>query len=426
MPTKNCSTATGLVHYSSSLNVIKDGLNFDGGHIPLRTVFPKLDGTNQGDFMKKLSWVLMGAFAFNVAQASVNLEMDRAWEGISDPLRMSSNFNRDFTALPVRGNATDPQKYWSSDYWARNKGGINYRWNSSRPTGFNLKSPTKAEAMMMSTAQLASLSPSEKFDLFNGRYDYPVKREVAAYANPSRPSWEGICDGWAAAALNHDEPTPLTLANPDGIQIPFGSSDIKGLLSWYYAKHWSGGYAMMGRRCNGGINIGTDRCQQDMNAGAFHIVLSNRLGVEGISFIADIDRGAEVWNHLAYDYRSTVVSANLPPRSTSASGTVKVARVKTTVHYVYLLARNTWEPVLGTSRQRTISRSYDYYLDLNAAGRIIGGDWISTQRPDFLWLERKVTGFSGVYGKLGQLLREIPVIEEELAGSEAETETEMQ
>ncbi len=312
--------------------------------------------------MKKMSVLLLGALALNVAHASVNLELDsidRAWQGISDPLRMSSAFNRDFASLPLSGDASDPQKYWSSDYWARNKGGINYRWNAARPTGFNLVSPTKEQAMTMTTAELASLSPSEKWDLFNGRYDYPLKKRIASYASPSRPSWEGICDGWAGAALNHDEPKSITVANPDGIQIPFGSSDIKGLLSWYYAREWAGGYAMMGRRCNGGINIGTDRCTHDMNAGAFHIVLANRLGTDGVSFVADIDRNSEVWNHLAFDFRSRIVSSNLPRRSTSASGTVKVARVRTTVDYVWLLRRNTWEPVLGTSAQRTNSRTYE-------------------------------------------------------------------
>ncbi len=362
--------------------------------------------------MKNISWVMMGAIALNVAHASVNLELDsidRAWQGISDPLRMSSAFNREFTSLPLEGKASDPQKYWSSDYWARNKGGINYRWNSARPTGFNLVSPTKAQALLMSTAELAALSPSEKWDLFTGSYDYPLKKRIASYASPGRPSWEGICDGWAGAALNHDEPRPITASNPDGIQIPFGASDIKGLLSWYYAREWAGGYAMMGRRCNGGINIGTDRCTHDMNAGAFHIVLANRLGTDGVSFIADIDRNSEVWNHMAYDFTSRIVSSNLPRRSTSASGTVKVARVRTTVNYVWLLQRNTWEPVLGTSAQRTNSRSYEYYLDLNAQGRIIGGDWISTQRPDFLWLERKVGVFGGLFSRLGELLNEVPV-----------------
>lgn len=393
----------------------------------LQIVFPRLNTINQGDFMKKLTWALVGACALQVAHASVNLDSDdkRAWEGISSPLRMSSTFERNFTLLPLTGKVGDPQKNWSSDYWARKKGGINYRWNAATPTGFNLVSPTKEQAMMMTEGELASLSPSEKWDLFTGRYDYPLKKKIAAYASPSRPSWEGICDGWAGAALNHDEPAPKTVANPDGIQIPFGSSDIKGLLSWYYAKEWSGGYGMMGRRCNGPSSSSTDRCVHDMNAGAFHIVLSNRLGKDGLAFIADIDRNSEVWNHLANSFTTRVLYNNLRPRSTSASGTVKVARVRTTVSYVWLLARNTWEPVLGTSRQRTSPRTYEYYLDLTSDGRIIGGDWISSQRPDFLWLEKKVTGFGGLLSRLGELLNETTIeTETEPETTEADTEPE--
>lgn len=361
--------------------------------------------------MTRLSWALMGALALNVAHASVNLDDKRAWEGISDPLRMSATFNRSFDTLPLTGKSGDPQKYWSSDYWARNKGGINYRWNAARPTGFNLVSPTKEQAMKMSASELSALSPSEKWDLYNGRYDYPLKKKVAAYASPSRPSWEGICDGWSGASLNHDEPRPVTLTNPDGIQIPFGSSDLKGLLSWYYAKEYGGGFAMMGRRCGGGTIFGPDRCNNDMNAGAFHIVLANRLGTEGVSFIADMDRNKEVWNHLAFDYNSTIVSSNLGPRGSSARGTAKVVRVRTTLNFVWLLTKNNWEPVMGTELQKTNSRIYEYFLDLNSEGRIIGGDWISNQRPDFLWLEQKTPAFGGLFVRMPEVLTEIPLAE---------------
>jgi hypothetical protein len=328
----------------------------------------------------------------------------RRWSRISDPLIMSTTFNREFADLPRSGKVSDPDKYWSSDYWARYKGGINYRWNASRPTGFNLQSPTKEQALTMSQSQLRALSPSEKWDLFVGRYDYPTKNEVDDYASPDRPSWEGICDGWAGAAFNHDEPAPTMLLNPDGVQVPFGSADIKALLSWYYAKKHSGGYDQMGQRCNGTTG-GTDRCQHDMNAGAFHIVVSNKLGVDGKTFIADIDRGSQVWNHIAYDFKSTLRNSNLKPLSTSAPGTVRMVRMRTVVRYVFL-ARNYWEPVLGTSRQKTSTRTYEYYLDLNADGEILGGEWITSQRPDFLWLERKVSRFTGHFSKLPLLLQE--------------------
>lgn len=360
--------------------------------------------------MKKacLLFLALGFSKFSVG--APDIDIDRAWARISNPLIMSTTFNRNFSSLPLAGTVGDKQKYWSSDYWARYKGGINYRWNASRPTGFNLRSPSKAEAMTWSQARLRTLSPSEKWDLYLGRYDYPTKREVNNYASPNRPSWEGICDGWAGAALNHDEPNPIIVQNPDGIAVPFGTSDIKALLSWYYAKKWAGGYAMMGYRCNGS-DPGYDRCTQDMNAGSFHIVLSNKLGVDGKSFIADIDRGREVWNHLAYKFSSTIRAQNLPPLSTSAPGTVQLVQVRSVVSYVWILPRNTWDPVLP-DRQVLRTRTYDYYLDLDAAGNIIGGEWISTTRPDFLWLERKVTSFGGLFRKLPDLLKETPLSEE--------------
>lgn len=353
--------------------------------------------------MKKVSYALLGLSFMQLSFASADLDIDRAWTRISDPLIMSTTFNRSFSSLPLAGEVSDRQKYWSSDYWARYKGGINYRWHALRPSGFNLISPTREAALTMSSDALSRLGPSEKWDLFIGRYDYPTKNEVNNYASPTRPTWEGICDGWAGAAMNHDEPNPVVVSNPDGVQIPFGTSDIKALLSWYYAKKHSGGYDQMGYRCRGS-DAGTDRCQHDMNAGSFHVVLANKLGVDGTTFIADIDRNSEVWNHIAYDYKSTIRSSNLAPLPTSAPGTVKLARVRTVVKYVFLLRKNTWTPVLGTSLQRTSTRTYEYFLDLDSTGRIIGGDWISNQRPDFLWLERKVSRFGGLFTRLPEIL----------------------
>src|SRR4051794_18725420 len=121
--------------------------------------------------MKKFLFVT-GLIFSQVSLASPDIDIDRAWARISDPLIMSTTLNRNFSELPLTGSAGDKQKYWSSDYWARNKGGINYRWNAARPSGFNLISPTKDQAMAMSQAQLRALAPSEKWDLYIGRYDY--------------------------------------------------------------------------------------------------------------------------------------------------------------------------------------------------------------------------------------------------------------
>lgn len=344
--------------------------------------------------------VLIAVCILSVSSAfSAELSDKSAWGKVSDPLLLGVQ-TRLINSLPLSGTVANPLRYWSSDFWSKRKGGINYRWNALKPTGQNLKSPSKEQVARMSIAELATLAPTEKLDLLSGSYDYPLKREIAKYANPRAPEWEGICNGWSEASMHHDEPTPVTVTNPDGIAIPFGSSDIKALLSWYYFRKSADGYARMGSRCY----EKDDTCNNDLNAGAFHLILTNRLGIQGESFIADIDRGNEVWNHTAMRFSTVVKRADLGRRRSSARGTVRVMRVVTTVDYTFVLKKNSWEPVLGTEHQKVTPRTYEYYLEMDANGAIIGGEWISKQRPDFMWVSTGTTEFTGNMARLVDLI----------------------
>lgn len=325
----------------------------------------------------------------------------RPWESSSSPVRMSKHFKKKFSDLPLVGIAIGKGRYWSSHYWPLNKGNINLRWNSKAPRGFNLDSPDREEAQVLSEEDLKELAPSEKLDLLNGHYTYPLKRRVAKRTSPQRKDWEGICHGWAMAAMNHAEPLPKTLTNPQGLKIPFGSSDIKALLSYYYAYHYNPSSThQMGRRCRENKNT----CDHDLNAGAFHIVLTNKLGLQGTSFIADIERKREVWNQVVYSYRTEVQEDDLPPSVNSASGTRKVIRVKTNMTVAFNIVKNSWLPVLGTNLQTFRQVDYEYDLDIDSDGEIIGGDWRSEARPDFLWKVSPVKKFYGSFSRLPELL----------------------
>lgn len=336
------------------------------------------------------------------ASLSNAFAIDLPWEDNSRPQIMSKDFTHSFKQLPLSGRINDVQRLWANDYWPRKRGGINYRWNSKTPSGFELKSPLKEELVLLAPEDIAALAPSEKLDLLNGDYEYSIVKEVAANANPDSPIWHGICNGWAPASLNHDEPLPKTLVNPDGVQIPFGSSDIKALLSYYYAfKYDPVTTHQMGRRCKLGFG---KNCNQDMNAGAFHIVLANKLGINGVSFIADIERGTAVWNHAITKYTSTIVNPFMEPARKSAEGTVKRVQILTEMEYVSKIKKNSWEPVLGTEGQINAVKKYEYTLDLDANDNIIGGEWISKQRPDFIWTMDRAQSFNGRFARLSELL----------------------
>ncbi len=289
------------------------------------------------------------------------------------------------------------------------KGNINYRWNSYDPIGFNLDSPTRDEAMEGSEVSFSLLSPSEKYDLWTGNYNYPVVLDVASRARRDAEYWEGICDGWAPATSNHSEPTPKTMTNPDGIKVPFGSSDIKALLSYYYAFYHQVPTNQEGTRCNrrGGLFNRNPRCNNDndLNAGTFHIIMTNRIGVEKIGFIADLENNQEVWNHPVMKYDSTV-EYEKGPQEKSVPGTDKTVYVKTRITYVDESNVNTWTPIIGTAYQIYSYRDYEYSLDLDQKGNIIGGNWESQEFPDFLWAKGKVEFFTGKFPRLGELLND--------------------
>ncbi len=41
----------------------------------------------------------------------------------------------------------------------------------------------------------------------------------------------------APASMYYEQPDPFVITNKDGIQIPFGSSDIKALLIYFVAEY---------------------------------------------------------------------------------------------------------------------------------------------------------------------------------------------
>jgi hypothetical protein len=351
-----------------------------------------------------VKWMSALVVSLSLSQVALSapLHFDEGWNpSISGPDIMNMNFEKNFTTLPLSGKVSGSEKYWSGDYWPLRNGNINYRWYSQNKIGFNLISPGLERAKKMTIPQLAELSPSEKYDLLTGRYDYPLKNKVSEIANPSAEIWEGICHGWSPASMNHNEPTPKLLFNPDGIEVPFGSTDIKALLSYYYAHvHRAADTHQMGSRCYE-ENSRQTNCNNDLNAGAFHIVLANRIGFEKKGVIADMQRFKEVWNNPITSYQSRVLGSNRP-RSTSASGTTQVFYLQTTVTYA-AKGIHDWHPVNGTAKQTQRSQVFEYEIELSGDGTIIGGEWKSKSRPDFLWIMPRAQAFNGILSRLGEL-----------------------
>lgn len=338
-----------------------------------------------------------------------------------------------FASLPLEAKLKDDRFGWSETYWPSNMGGIAYRWNHPNPQPFTYKLYTKEELQKMSEAELSQLSPAELYDISQGDYSYPLTKKVLKTYNPKDLWWEGICHGWSQAAANYAEPMKVVVTNKDGIHVPFGSSDVKGLLSMHDAFNSKGRYVRVGERCavkgkvegeeepEDGIvpkisprDAQRDECR-DVNAGAFHLILTNMIGVNSQSFVADVDRFNDVWNQPITSYTSQVLGEVALDENDKKAGVSKKVRIHTKMTYgeelIFYDAKKeaegeigfvSKEPVTGTPVQMFTTREYEYALELDVNGNVIGGEWITESRPDMLWAKsRDVTFLNGKFPLAG-------------------------
>jgi hypothetical protein len=332
--------------------------------------------------------------------------LSSAWNSSNNPYNIGSSLKLQLNQLPLDGRLKDQRLGWPGNHWPNYVGGIAHRWSSSNPQNFTYKFLTLSELNNLEPHEIRELSPAEKFDILNGNYRYPTVRRVFSRVSPYENEWHGICHGYAPAALNHPEPSSVTLVNPDGISVHFYSSDVSALMSFYYANVVSSPVSLVGSRCNYFEDSRMRRKHEtnckDINAGSFHLILTNKLGLDGTGFVADIDRYAEVWNHIAVNYQA-LFRGESAPVNTSARGTARRVQLETIVTYAAAIAPK-FEPVLNTEAAEYAQQTYEYYLDLDESGQIIGGDWISKLRPDFVWTQEKAI-FKNNWESLNEVYR---------------------
>lgn len=325
------------------------------------------------------------------------LEMDALRVNVSEEILLNLPMFKNFDLLPMRGDILDKNRFWSGDSWRLINGSINYRWNSPGKEGRYAIPPHPRDLKVMKLEQLKQLSPSEKYDLLMGRYDYPLKNEIDRTLPDQPQDWEGLCHGWAAASLNHFEPSPKVLRNPDGLMIPFGSSDIKALLTYYYSKQLVRMNDQYGQRCERNGLLEDDQCDDDVSPVAFHAILANTLGLRGMTFIMDIERYKEVWNHPIVSYESKI-------RSDKRNNGRRSIIVQTTLNYTDVVERASWEPTNGTYSHMTSQYVVSYKLELDREGNMLSGMWLTNNRPDFIWRMSRVNKFEGYLAGIEKLI----------------------
>lgn len=333
------------------------------------------------------------------------LSFARSWDSHSNPLLLNKDFSIKFDETLTEGKLSDGRKGWPGNHWSNWLGGAAYRWSAANPQNFKYKLNKLEDLQNLEPHELAELSPTEKFDIFKGDYNYSTTRTELSRVSPNESKWHGICHGYAPASANHSEPQTLILTNADGVEIKFYSSDVAALLSLYYAEFAKTPVQFVGRRCKSsrGVRVWNKGSCETLNPGSLHVALNNTLG-NGQPLILDIEGGFEVWNFVATSFKTYFLASDAPI-STSAPGTARRILVETTVAF----AADTppkFNPVLFTDDAYYVHRLYEYYLDLDANDNIVGGEWISKNGPDFMWLQDKAE-FKGSWSALNEVYQPI-------------------
>lgn len=309
---------------------------------------------------------------------------------------------------------------WAGHYWPAFRDSINDRW-----AGGSTESPAAkyARAFGLDPKEVEdAVSRAHGIDRHTGARrctdstecdeslgEVCGKRGGAAYGR-CIPTWVGMCHAWAPAAIL--EPEPMRSVWLAGVE--FKVQDIKALVTLVYDSTRARGVAL---RCElePGLREAFDRygrpvreeCR-DTNAGTYHLLMTNYLGIRGESFVEDRVRGFEVWNQPMRGYTITkkvevsAEEANRLVGTEEGAFTYRFNEQARQVVHVALEARYIGESPAsqdGNLRAQidryTGTDRYEYVLELDDSGRILGGEWVGDSKrnhPDFLWLPLSRTG----------------------------------
>jgi hypothetical protein len=205
--------------------------------------------------------------------------------------------------------------------------------------------------------------------------------EAAHSAQHAGTPWAGHCNGLAAAGINTPEPRKPVVRNG----VTFSVEQVKALLVEAYQGTVSSG-RVVGGSCSQPLTTDahgrpTDDWCRDLNPGSLHLALGNFIGKFGVPVVLDIQNGVQVWNYPAVSYNASinVIDAH------------EAQRLVTGQSAAYSFNSNA---VSFRSVTMTISLINNtqlfltYVLELDANGKVIGGEWTGSSKinhPDFVW-----------------------------------------
>jgi hypothetical protein len=353
----------------------------------------------------------------------------------NDPARMSQHLTYKLSDLPKKGWRDTPvwkdtypeavgkaASVWADTYWPTSEGSHNNRWQ-----GEATKSPLEKYDAAFNNAPGCEHYPSAfygtgakaEWDTYYGCAGPAAKWQSQNFQGGGEmhdgkdndgdgkiddygsdgsidgvQGWWGTCHAWTPASQLVPEPQhAVTLDN-----VKFEVGDIKGIIQNAFD---STSAVMLGGRCNsqeithdvhGSAN---DDCS-DLNPGGLHVIMTNFLGLATLPLVEDRTANYEVWNQPVVGYEITKqakISASAANTCVGNTGSTWTYNTKAkTLYEVKMTVSYVVEGSPGTApigyKDNVSTDDYHYILELDSAGKIIGGRFCTdteNAHVDFLW-----------------------------------------
>ncbi len=356
---------------------------------------------------------------------AVATKQKEAWAAQDAPSIFNAQLEYRLDALPMTGEAQNIP--WAGSYWPTYEDNINYKWagpsslsaSKKYERAFYPDGGTNVEDLVSRYHGIESVQKQcQQQSECSSEFGEVCARRDGADAGRCVATWWGICHAWSPAAILLPEPRFSVTRNG----VTFQPQDLKALGSLVHNSTTS---KFVSLRCNkqdslpdgGGIQYDdagrptdANRECRDTNAGTYHLLITNYLGVMKQSFVEDRTYNYEVWNQPLRGFEVTLkedVSAAQAnqlvgrdamtpdggPRYAFNANAVRFVHVKMTVKYISESGPDDGYTAPSISLY-THADHYDYVLELDAAGKIVGGEWVGNSKrshPDFLWLPTGVS-----------------------------------
>ena len=311
-----------------------------------------------------------------------------AWGANDNPSIFNSTLVYKYSALPDVGEVTNIP--WAASYWPVYEDSINYKWDGSSSES----APKKFERAFGLTGVEDAVSKFHGIDSQSSRKECKETTECSDLKDGSQcakrpgaekgrciPTWWGICHAWAPASILMPEPKREVTKNG----VTFKINDLKALVELVHNRTGSKFVSLRCEQQEGyeGLpesstlrydNYGRplNAACKDTNAGTYHLLITNYLGLLKQSFVEDRTFNYEVWNQPLRGYR---ITSKKELSATEANRLVGVTTVGgTTIDKNGTVAKDAWvhqEPIAVTAGQTfkvqmTGDNDADLYVNFGA------------------------------------------------------------